>query len=174
MGIPPRLSVVVANIKWGCYRSNSASHLSAPFTLTRSTPRRQRRKLLLLCHLTSLHMPPKSSRIGWKTGEQLEFLRARWGAFKRAQDDKRLDPFWARVLDDCFTHWPVPSTPSLFREYKSVEEGREDFQKKKTAVRDSPDLLHPSHANRNSLRKSNTGSATRAVPWIRRRDHAGI
>ena len=82
-------------------------------------------------------MPPKNSRTGWKTGEQLEFLISRWRTFKRAQDTKGLDKFWLKVFEDWYIHWPIPHSPSLVRSHGSIEEGRLVLQKEKNAVRDS-------------------------------------
>lgn len=82
-------------------------------------------------------MPPKTSRPGWKTGEQLEFLISRWRTFKRAQDIKGLDKFWPKVFEDWYIHWPIPHSQSLVRSHGSVEEGRLVLQKEKNVVRDS-------------------------------------
>ena len=85
-------------------------------------------------------MPPKTARPDWKTGEQFQFLLTCWDNFKSAQDTKALDRFWPKVYEDWYTRWPIPSSPSLAREYGSIEEGRIILQKEKNTVRDS--FLH--------------------------------
>ena len=92
-------------------------------------------------------MTPKPSRSDWKTAEQLEFLVNRWEGFKRAQDGKTLDHFWARVFEDWYTFWPIPSSPSLARDYGTIEEGRLMLQKEKNNVRDGFYLLHPHYTS---------------------------
>ena len=81
-------------------------------------------------------MAPKPDRSGWKTGDQLEFLLSHWGSFKRAQDAKGLNRFWAKIFEDWYDRWPVPSSPSLVREYGSIEATRLMLQKEKNTVRD--------------------------------------
>jgi hypothetical protein len=133
-------------------------------------------------------MPPKTSRSGarsgtgtgsrsrsgWKTGEQLQFLRSRFKGFKHAQDTKTLDRFWSKLLDDWYNSWPIPSSPSLAREYGTVEEARLMLQKEKNAVRDGSHLLHSHHTNLTLASKSRGGLTTSAVARIRSRHRAGI
>ena len=91
--------------------------------------------------------PPKPSRLDWKTEEQRTFLVNRWESFKRAQDAKALDRFWAKLFEDWYTFWPVPSSPSLVQKYGSIEEGHLALQKEKNSVCDSFYPLHPYRTN---------------------------
>ena len=52
---------------------------------------------------------PKSSRIAWKTGEQLEYLLDQWPGFITHQTSGTLDRFWPRVYDMWYKKWPVAS-----------------------------------------------------------------
>ena len=92
-------------------------------------------------------MPPKVARPDWKTGEQLEFLVCRWDKFKRAKDAKTLDHFWSMVWEDWYSRWPVPSSPPLTQECKTIEEARLMLQKEKNTVRTSSYLLIPHRIN---------------------------
>lgn len=68
---------------------------------------------------------------------QLEFLLSQEAGYRRAQDDKKLDQFWPRILEEWFHRWGVPkATPAVIAKSKSPEDAATAMQKKRTKVRD--------------------------------------
>ena len=160
-------------IIWGRCRSNlPPSQTHSPS----STLHSQRPQTSLFPHLISLGMaqkpPPPTA---WKTGEQLEFLLSREGAFKRAQEAETLERFWQKTFEDWYHQWEIPASPSLIVRYGSISEGRLALQREKNIVRGShsPPRLRPTNPTFSYGRKSSSGSIIGAGVRTRR-EHAGI
>jgi hypothetical protein len=64
---------------------------------------------------------PKVSRVGWKTGEQLEWMLTEWASFVRHQNEKTLDRFWPRVYHGWATRWPIIPSPESVAKHGSKE-----------------------------------------------------
>ena len=75
------------------------------------------------------------SRVGWKSGEQLEFLLSQESSHKRHQDLNTLDHFWPRVFEGWYDRWPIVATPAMTRRHKTQEDARVMMQKARNKVR---------------------------------------
>ena len=114
-------------------------------------------------------MPPKPSRIEWKSGEQLEFLLSQESSFRRCQDMKTLNHFWPRVFENWYDRWPIVSTPALSKKYGTPEAARIMVQKETNAVRLIFSYLATIVLTPSVYSKSKTGSAPAPVVGRSRR-----
>lgn len=58
---------------------------------------------------TAADIPPKPSRVAWKTRAQLEYLFSEFQNYHDHQDAGTLARFWPRIYDTWYQRWATPN-----------------------------------------------------------------
>jgi len=98
---------------------------------------------------------PKSSKNGWKTKEQVDYMLSHWPDYTAHQTSKTLDRFWPLVYDGWYKRWPITPTSEQIGKHGSranallvLRSDKNDVSAQKTLSLTLPaDFLHPLTAN---------------------------